>query len=112
MSPPVSKQQSQRPSSPPSQRLGGKPSPSEAILKAIRSLVVPLVEVDGGKVFLVRLGDDEVALHLAGTCAGCPGTTLTTRGVIEPAIRSAVPAARVTVTSGANIPDAATLLRP
>jgi Fe-S cluster biogenesis protein NfuA len=55
----------------------------------------------------VREGEDEVAIHLTGTCSGCPGATLTARGVIEPAVRTVVKGAKVIVTTGMKIPDGA-----
>src|SRR5512138_117900 len=57
----------------------------EEILKVIREVVAPLIRADGGRVYLVAAEDDAVDLHLAGRFAGCPGNTLATRRVIEPA---------------------------
>ncbi len=81
---------------------------NEAVLETLRAVVAPLIDVDGGELYVVASQGDEVKLHLAGTCAGCPGATLTTRGVIEPALRRAAPNARVVVTAGAIVPAGAT----
>ena len=53
---------------------------------------------------------DHVTLHLSGTCSGCPGAVLTTRGIIEPAVHAVAPSARVVVTNGAKVPEGASLL--
>lgn len=82
----------------------------EEILKVIREVVAPLIRADGGRIYLVSAEDDAVDLHLAGRYAGCPGNTLATRRVIEPAIFAVAPAARVTISSGVLIPKGAELI--
>lgn len=69
--------------------------------------MLPLVRADGGELHLVSLSEDEVALHLAGTCAGCPGVELTRRAVIEPALAAAAHGRKIVVTSGAILPKGA-----
>ncbi len=76
-------------------------------MKVLRDVLVPMIEVDGGVMYLVSLDESEVALHLAGTCAGCPGTVLTTNEVIKPAVHGVAPKAKVTITSGWTIPKGA-----
>jgi Fe-S cluster biogenesis protein NfuA len=83
-------------------------APKEALLETLRDVVAPLVELDGGELYFVTAEADEVRLHLSGVCAGCPGATLTTRGVIEPAMKAVSPQARVIVTAGVLIPPGAT----
>ncbi len=80
------------------------------ILRVVREVVAPLVRADGGRLYVVQAEDDAVALHLAGRYAGCPGNTLATRRVIEPAIFAVAPKARVTITSGALLPEGAELV--
>jgi Fe-S cluster biogenesis protein NfuA len=80
----------------------------DQLFDTLRDIVAPLVEHDGGELYLVTAEGDDVKLHLTGTCSGCPGVTLTTRGVIEPALRSVSPHVRVSVSSGALIPQGAT----
>jgi Fe-S cluster biogenesis protein NfuA len=77
------------------------------ISKVLREVVGPLVRADGGELYLVEATDDGVALHLSGRFSGCPGNTLATRRVIEPAIFAVAPRVRVTVTSGPLIPKGA-----
>lgn len=77
------------------------------ISKVLREVVGPLVRADGGELYLVEANDEGVALHLSGRFSGCPGNTLATRRVIEPAIFAVAPRVRVTVTSGPLIPKGA-----
>ena len=77
------------------------------MIRVIREILAPLIHADGGELYVVRAADDTLELHLGGRYAGCPGNTLTTRRVIEPAIRAVAPRARVVVTSGVLIPDGA-----
>ena len=49
----------------------------EKILKSCRELVAPLVVADGGELYVVSVTPDDVHVHLAGACAGCPGAMLT-----------------------------------
>ena len=79
----------------------------EQILKVCRDVLAPLVRADGGEMYLVRVETEEIHIHLAGTCAGCPGAVLTARGIIEPAVHAVAPTARVVVTNGAKIPEGA-----
>jgi len=77
------------------------------ISKVLREIVGPLVRADGGELYLVEANDEGVSLHLSGRFSGCPGNTLATRRVIEPAIFAVAPRVRVTVTSGPLIPKGA-----
>lgn len=79
-------------------------------MRVLREVIAPLVRADGGEIYLVHADDAGVTLHLAGRYSGCPGNTLVQRGVIEPALRAAVPRAEVTITSGVLVPENAELL--
>jgi Fe-S cluster biogenesis protein NfuA len=83
----------------------------DQLLKVCREVIAPLVRADGGEIYVVAVEADQLTLHLAGMCSGCPGVTLTTRMVIEPAVHAVAPSARVVVTNGINIPDGASLLK-
>ena len=48
-----------------------------SVTKALSEFVAALVKADGGELYLVSATPDDVHLHLAGTCAGCPGATMT-----------------------------------
>ena len=62
--------------------------------------------------YVVAVGEDEVSLHLAGTCGGCPGIDFTSRGIIEPVIRAAAPRAKLFVSNGWQIPKGAKRVVP
>jgi len=79
----------------------------EQILKMCREILAPLVEADGGEMYLVNVGPDEVHVHLAGTCAGCPGASLTRDRVLEPAFAGVAPKLTLKVTTGWIVPDGA-----
>ncbi|WP_235880214.1 NifU family protein [Polyangium aurulentum] len=73
-------------------------------------MIAPLVRADQGELYIVAVEPDQITLHLAGMCSGCPGASLTTKSVIEPAVHAVAPSARVVVTSGIRIPDGASLV--
>jgi Fe-S cluster biogenesis protein NfuA len=79
----------------------------EQILKMCREILAPLVQADGGEMYLVTIGPDEVHVHLAGTCAGCPGASLTRDRLLEPAFAGIVPKVSLKVTTGWIVPDGA-----
>jgi Fe-S cluster biogenesis protein NfuA len=89
----------------------GKPAGNETlkdqVAKICREILAPLVRIDGGEMYLVALDGDDVHIHLAGACAGCPGASLTGDKVILPALRTAVPKVRVIVTTGIRVPPGA-----
>jgi Fe-S cluster biogenesis protein NfuA len=79
----------------------------EPIVRALREIIAPLVEADGGVVYVVRRAGPGLRLHLAGTCAGCPGHKITSSEVIEPALRAAGVKGEVEVTAGFTVPEGA-----
>ena len=85
-------------------------APQEKLLKICEDILAPLIRADGGELFVVAIEPDSISLHLAGKCSGCPGATLTTSAIIEPAIRSVAPTIRVIVTSGFQVPAGAALV--
>ena len=85
--------------------------PREKLLKVCTDIIAPLVQADGGELFVVAIEEASISLHLAGKCAGCPGATLTTTSIIEPAIHSVAPLMRVVVTAGFQVPEGATAVR-
>ena len=82
-------------------------SVKESITRICREVVAPLVRTDGGEFYLVRLDGDDVHVHLSGTCAGCPGSTITADKIILPALRAASPKVRIVLTTGVKIPSGA-----
>jgi Fe-S cluster biogenesis protein NfuA len=77
------------------------------IERICRDILGPLVATDGGEMYVVRFDGDDVHIHLGGMCAGCPGASLTSEKVILPALRAAVPKARVVLTTGVHAPAGA-----
>ena len=82
-------------------------SVKEQVAKVCREILAPLIRTDGGEIYLVRFDGDDVHIHLSGTCAGCPGASLTGDKVILPALRAAAPKLRIVVTTGVKPPDGA-----
>ncbi|HYP88329.1 MAG TPA: NifU family protein [Polyangiaceae bacterium] len=82
-------------------------APKDEIVRVVREVLAPLVQADGGEIYLVSVEDSGVALHLAGRFSGCAGNTLARRRVFEPLIASAAPGAHLTVTTGPLIPKGA-----
>ena len=79
----------------------------QQVIKALSELAVPLVKDDGGELYIVSISADDVHVHLAGTCAGCPGAMMTRERLLEPTIRGVAPKASVKLTTGWRIPDGA-----
>jgi Fe-S cluster biogenesis protein NfuA len=75
--------------------------------EVLETVLAPLIEQDGGQLYLVSADGASVRLHLAGTCGGCPGARTTAAWVIEPAIHAVIPKAAVEVTSGWIVPEGA-----
>jgi Fe-S cluster biogenesis protein NfuA len=75
---------------------------------ALGEFVAALVKADGGEIYLVSATSEDVHLHLTGTCAGCPGSTMTRERLLEPAVKNVAPKATVKVTTGWRVPEGAT----
>jgi len=82
-------------------------SVKEQIAKICREIIAPLVRTDGGEMYFVALEGDDLHIHLSGTCAGCPGASLTGDKVILPVLRTAAPNLRLLITTGVNAPPGA-----
>ena len=78
------------------------------VKRLLDEVLGPLVERDAGELHVVEHSSSLLSLHLAGAFAGCPGNTLAIRRVIEPIVRAQHPGIRLSITSGALIPDGAT----
>lgn len=82
------------------------------LARALSEFVAALVEADGGQLYIVDVTLDDVHLHLTGTCAGCPGLTMTRERLLFPVLRATVPKATVKITTGWRAPDGATQVHP
>ncbi len=96
----------------------GAPAPTWAsspvmskVMEALETFVFELVEADGGELYVVSATPEDVHLHLAGTCAGCPGATMTRERLLQPAVHDAIPRATLKVTTGWRVPDGAHRVR-
>lgn len=79
---------------------------------ALSEVLAPLLEADGGELYVVSLGKKEVKLHMAGSWSGSPASTMTVRRVVEPVVHKVHPKAKLTVSSGWQIPEGAERVRP
>jgi Fe-S cluster biogenesis protein NfuA len=79
----------------------------ELVTKALLELAVPLVKADGGEVYLVSVTSEDVHVHLTGTCAGCPGASMTRERLFEPTVHGVSPKLNVKLTTGWNVPEGA-----
>jgi Fe-S cluster biogenesis protein NfuA len=79
----------------------------EKLVAQCRDLIAPLVQADGGHMYLVSASADLVHVHLTGTCAGCPGVQMTRERLIEPVVAKVAPKATLKVTTGFSPPDGA-----
>lgn len=66
-----------------------------AIVKQIREIldakIRPAVAQDGGDITFQAFDDGVVYLHLKGSCAGCPSSTLTLKAGIENMLKHYIP---------------------
>lgn len=84
----------------------------ETVERLCRDLFAPFVHADGGVIYLVSATPDDVHLHLAGACAGCPGSSFTRDRILEPVFAQQVPKAKLRVTTGYRIPEGAKKITP
>jgi Fe-S cluster biogenesis protein NfuA len=89
-----------------------EPAGRDEIEKLCREILAPLVAADGGEMYLVGVSADEIRIHLAGTCSGCPGVSLTRDRIFAPVLLGAMPKARLTVTTGWHVPPGALRIVP
>ena len=63
----------------------------EKIIDAIAQ-IRPFLQRDGGDIEFVELTEDNIVkVRLQGPCAGCPGATMTIKGVVERLIKETYP---------------------
>ena len=85
-------------------------SSPEKIIEYCKDVLAPVVQADGGELYLVSADDTSVALHLGGRCGGCPGRTIAAEQLLKPALQSVAPDVVVHVSYGVKLPEGATLL--
>ena len=87
-------------------------SQNDDILRVLQEVVAPLVEADGGEIYLVFSDSTRVSIHLAGHHAGAPGNGLFYRRILDPAIHAVAPGAEILLTAGWIVPAGAVRLMP
>ena len=78
--------------------------------RIVRDVLAPLVQADGGDLYLVSVEETVVSLHVTGRFSGCPGDPLVRLRVFEPPLAAVAPGVKVTLTSGPLIPAGAARL--
>lgn len=79
----------------------------ESLQKVLREVLAPLIEADGGELYLVELDKKHVKVHLAGTLSGSPACDVVARRVLAPAVRKVHPKVELVVTNGWRVPKGA-----
>jgi Fe-S cluster biogenesis protein NfuA len=70
---------------------GGSSAIEKQIIDILDAEVRPAVAMDGGDISFDRYEDGIVYLHMQGSCAGCPSSTLTLKSGIETRLKAAIP---------------------
>lgn len=79
----------------------------DSLVKICREVLAPLIEADGGEMYLVAIAGEDIHIHLAGTCAGCPGSSFTAQSIVAPALAKLAPKAKLRLTTGWRVPQEA-----
>jgi Fe-S cluster biogenesis protein NfuA len=53
--------------------------------------VRPMIQGDGGDVWLIKIEDETAYVQMLGACGGCPASTMTLKGAIEAVVVADVP---------------------
>jgi Fe-S cluster biogenesis protein NfuA len=64
---------------------------TEARVNRALDKVRPLIQSDGGEVWLVKIEAETAYVQMLGACGGCPASTMTLKGAIEAVVTSDVP---------------------
>ena len=51
----------------------------------------PLIQADGGEVWLIRVEGSTAYVQMLGACGGCPASNMTLKGAIEAVVTADVP---------------------
>jgi Fe-S cluster biogenesis protein NfuA len=79
----------------------------ENLVKVCRDVLAPLIEADGGEMYLVAISGEDIHIHLAGTCAGCPGSSFTAQSIVGPVLLKVAPKSKLRLTTGWRVPSEA-----
>lgn len=61
------------------------------IKRILNTEIRPAVAMDGGDIAFDRYADNVVYVHMRGSCAGCPSSTMTLKQGIEVRLKEAIP---------------------
>lgn len=71
------------------------------IMDILDEYIRPAVENDGGEISFVSFADGKVTVRLAGSCSGCPSSTVTLKNGIEYMLKKMVPGVNEVVAENA-----------
>jgi Fe-S cluster biogenesis protein NfuA len=57
--------------------------------------------------YLVGIHGEDIHIHLAGTCAGCPGSSFTAQSIVGPVLAKVAPRSKLRLTTGWRVPPEA-----
>jgi Fe-S cluster biogenesis protein NfuA len=63
----------------------------EARVNRALDKVRPLIQADGGEVWLIKVDGQTAYVQMLGACGGCPASTMTLKGAIEAVVSVDVP---------------------
>ena len=63
----------------------------EARVNQALDKVRPLIQADGGEVWLIRVAGSTAYVQMLGACGGCPASNVTLKGAIEAVVTADVP---------------------
>jgi Fe-S cluster biogenesis protein NfuA len=63
----------------------------EARVNQALDKVRPLIQADGGEVWLIRVDGSTAYVQMLGACGGCPASNVTLKGAIEAVVTADVP---------------------
>ncbi len=89
-------------------------SPDSSLFSTLRDVLAPIIEADGGELYVFGPGEgtSPLRLHLAGRFAGCPGNSLVCEHIIRPTLEPLLGGRTVEVSSGRLVPPGAERVRP
>jgi Fe-S cluster biogenesis protein NfuA len=89
-------------------------SPDSSLFSTLRDVLAPIIEADGGELYVFGLGEGNspLRLHLGGRFAGCPGNSLVCEHIIRPTLEPLLGERAIEVSSGRLVPQGAERIRP
>ena len=70
---------------------GGEDTAQVTVIKEVLDEIRPMVAMDGGNIVFAGYTGGIVQLHMQGSCAGCPSSTMTLKAGIENKLREVLP---------------------